>query len=260
MGIEELIVKISKTISDPYDRQARLWPALLALFPVLATLSMLYVPAFSVLSNVVLLAVSCGGLYLLTDISRESGKRLEERLYVRWGGKPTTQLLRHRDKTIDGVTKQRYHLFLSGMIKVPFPDRPQEAVDPDSADDVYQSATRWLLNKTFGDTKNYPLQFKENVAYGFRRNALGVKPIGLGMCFVSIGLIIVNQGIVTFANGVNFDMQAMSRLTENGVISLSASFVMLSLWCFYITASTVRTAAFTFAETLFRACDKLAKK
>jgi len=42
------------------------------------------------------------------------------------GGKPTTQLLRHRDTTIEAVTKRRYHLFLAGKINEAFPDAAQE--------------------------------------------------------------------------------------------------------------------------------------
>ena len=116
---------------------------------------------------------------ILSDVCY-AGKRLEEIPYREWGGKPTTQLLRHRDNTIEGVTKQRYHAFLAGKINVPFPDKNQEANNSVAADEVYQSGVRWLLNHTRPeDNKKFELIFKENVAYGFRRNALGVKPLGL---------------------------------------------------------------------------------
>ena len=78
------------------------------------------------------------------------------------------------------MTKQRYHAFLAGKINVPFPDKNQEANNSMAADEVYQSGVRWLLNHTRPeDNKKFELIFKENVAYGFRRNALGVKPLGL---------------------------------------------------------------------------------
>jgi hypothetical protein len=102
------------------------------------------------------------------------------RLYEEWGGKPTTQLLRHRDKTIEAVTKRRYHSYLGAKINVPLPDKNQEAEDPEGADEVYQSAVRWLLNHTRPDDgKKFDMILRENVSYGFRRNALGMKPIGL---------------------------------------------------------------------------------
>jgi hypothetical protein len=96
MILNDLVAKVI----DPYERQARLYPALLALLPLLAMIMLLYSPKASALTSILTLAVSCGGLYLMTNLCREFGKRLEEKLFREWGGKPTTQLLRHRDHTI----------------------------------------------------------------------------------------------------------------------------------------------------------------
>ncbi|MEO8274487.1 MAG: hypothetical protein ABI620_10510, partial [Chloroflexota bacterium] len=79
-------------------------------------------------------------------MSREMGRRLEPNLFEAWGGKPSTQLLRHRNSTIDSVTKKRYHTFLATKINTAFPDEAQEKANPIAADEVYQSAIRWLLN------------------------------------------------------------------------------------------------------------------
>src|SRR5208282_1928984 len=95
---------------------------------------------------------------------------------------------RHRDKTIEAVTKRRYHTFMAAKINEAFPDKDQEANNPEAADEVYQSGVRWLLNHTRPeDNKKFDLIFKENVAYGFRRNALGMKWFGL---IVSIGSLL----------------------------------------------------------------------
>ena len=120
-------------------RQARLYPALLRLLPLLALVALLYWPNVLALRGAVTLAVSCGGLFLMTNICREAGKRLEDKLYQEWGGKPTTQLLRHRDTIIDSVTKRRYHAFLAAKICATFPDAKQEKSDPAKADEVYES-------------------------------------------------------------------------------------------------------------------------
>jgi len=73
----------------------------------------------------------------MTSVCREFGKRLEDRLYSEWGGKPSTQLLRHRDRTIESVTKLRYHAFLAGKIGQVFPDSEQETQSPEKADDLF---------------------------------------------------------------------------------------------------------------------------
>lgn len=77
MTLADIVAKVT----DPYDRQARLYPALLSLLPLLALLALLYAPNVSALTGVVSLAVSCGGLFLMTNICREMGKRKEEKLF-----------------------------------------------------------------------------------------------------------------------------------------------------------------------------------
>lgn len=244
MGLDGILEKVT----DAYERQARLWPALLALLPLIVLVELMYASEVSLISNAILVASSCGGLYLMTNICRDMGKRLEPKLYETWGGKPTTQLLRHKDKTIDDVTKRRYHAFLAGKINEPFPDLEKEIADPASADSVYQSAVRWLLNQT-RDTEKFSLLLKENIAYGFRRNALGVKPIGLVICFGSLAWVLLSEG------GVN--LNSLSTMPNNAMVSLLASSVMMMVWVFFFTKVNTRTAAFTYAETLLRACDSL---
>ena len=163
-----------------------------------------------------------------------------------------------RDPTIETVTKRRYHAFLAGKINVPFPDEDQEANDPRAADDIYQSGVRWLLNHTRPeDGKKFDLIFKENVAYGFRRNALGVKPFGLLLSIASFFWVLLTERIL-FAPGHRFiDTAAVSQMPETAVASLIVSSVMIVAWLLFFTRASARTAAFTYAETLLRACDLL---
>jgi hypothetical protein len=169
--VDDVVAKVT----DPYERKARLYPALLALSPLLVMVALLYGAEASALKGAVTIAVSCGGLYLMTNWCRECGKRLEDRLHRRWGGKPSTQLLRHSDSTIEAPTKKRYHAFLAGKTNEAFPDAQQERDNPGQADGIYQSGVRWLLNHTRpDDNKKFELLFKENISYGFRRNALGI--------------------------------------------------------------------------------------
>ena len=254
MTLDDIVSKVT----DPYERPARLYPALLALLPLLVLIMLLYGPKATALTGAVTVAVSCGGLYLTTNLCRELGKRLEEKLYRTWSGKPTTQLLRHRDPTIEGVTKRRYHAFLAGKINVPFPDKDQEAGDPAAADEIYQSGVRWLLNHTRPeDGKKFDLIFKENVAYGFRRNALGVKPFGLIVAVVSLLWVLVVEGLFLNPNHRFIDLGALSRMAEPAFASLIVSTLMIVLWLLFFTKASARTAAFTYAETLLRACDSM---
>ena len=62
MTIDDVVSKVT----DPYERQARLYPALLALLPLLAMIGLLYAPAATALAGIVTVAVLCGGLYFMT--------------------------------------------------------------------------------------------------------------------------------------------------------------------------------------------------
>jgi hypothetical protein len=254
MTLDDLVAKVT----DAYERPARLYPALLALLPLLALIMLLYGPKATALTGAVTLAVSCGGLYLTTNFCRELGKRREEKLYREWGGKPTTQLLRHRDPNIEALTKRRYHTFLASKINSAFPTKDQEASNPATADEVYQSGVRWLLNHTRPeDNKKFDLIFKENVAYGFRRNALGVKPFGLIMAAGSLLWVLVVEGVIFSPNHRFVDIAAFSRMPEPATASLIVSAVMIIAWLLFFTKASARTAAFTYAEMLLRACDSL---
>lgn len=254
MTLDDLVAKVT----DPYERPARLYPALLALLPLLVLIMLLYGPKATALTGAVTVAVSCGGLYLTTNLCREFGKRLEGKLYKKWDGKPTTQLLRHRDTNIEAVTKLRYHAFLAGKINVTFPDKAQEASNPAAADDVYQSGVRWLLNHTRPeDSKKFDLIFKENVAYGFRRNALGMKPLGLVVAVGSLLWVLAIEGVIVGSNHRFIDLAAISRMPEPATASLIVSSVMIVAWLLFFTKASAHTAAFTYAETLLRACDSI---
>lgn len=252
MTLDDIVAKVT----DPYERPARLYPALLALLPLLVMVMLLYGPKATALTGAVAVAVSCGGLYLTTNLCREMGKRLEERLYREWGGKPTTQLLRHSDPTIESATKRRYHAFLASRINEAFPDEDQEAGNQAAADDLYASGVRWLLNHTRPeDDKKFDLIFKENVAYGFRRNALGVKPFGLIVAIGSSLWVLVVEGVFFGPNHRFIELAAFSRMSEPAFSSLIVSAVMTIAWLLFFTKASARTAEFTYAETLLRACD-----
>jgi hypothetical protein len=254
MTLDDIVAKVT----DPYDRQARLYPALLCLLPLLALVALLYAPNASALTGVVTIAVSCGGLFLMTNICREMGKRLEDKLYREWGGKPTTQLLRHRDGIIDSLTKRRYHAFLAAKLNTPFPDAEQEKNDPGKADEAYQSGARWLLDHTRPDAgKQFDLLFRENVTYGFRRNALGVRPLAIVVAIACLIWVLVKERVLFGAAGNIVDWPVLTQLPTSATASLAVSGVMLLVWVFFFTTTSLRTSAFSFAQTLLRTCDTL---
>jgi hypothetical protein len=194
----------------------------------------------------------------MAETSRRLGHELESKLFDEWGGKPSTQLLRHRDRRIEKPTKQRYHAFLAARINVSFPTADEETQDPAGADEVYQSGVRWLLNHTRpnGD-KNFDLLLKENIGYGFRRNLLGVKKVGIVIAVVSAIWALAYAGIVNVTGRPVIDVSAIPHIGPNVVLSLLVSLGMVIFWVLSATKASVRFAAFGYAEMLLRACDIL---
>jgi branched-subunit amino acid ABC-type transport system permease component len=240
-------------LTDTYARQARLYPALLAGAPLVAIAVGVYGQRLEPKAGLITLLASFGVIYLLTNVARELGKRIEEVLYASWGGKPTTQLLRHRDSTLDSVTKARYHVFLSTKLNVRFPTTSEEQADPGAADATYASAARWLLDQT-RDTKTFPLLFKELIAYGFRRNCLGLKSIAIFIALLSLLWLLGATGVLTLSG---FDGRAFAIVPMPARVVGGIDLVFLGIWVCFVSRQTVRTSAFMYADLLLRACDIL---
>jgi hypothetical protein len=243
---------------DPYSRVARLYPALIALLPLLWTPPALN-PAFLTfdLAHIVGASVLFGaGMTLLGSIARARGKAVQVKLLAMWGGWPTTIMLRHGDSAIDPHTKERYHARLQALCKgLTLPTPQEEAQDRQGADDKYLSATKRLQERR--RTPEYKMLDKENALYGFRRNLLGLKPIALGAAAVAIAvsaLVAVygftesgNTAAALFADaGARWHVYAFAAL----------DLVYIVLFAAMVTPAYVRQAGDEYAVALLRTLEK----
>jgi hypothetical protein len=240
-------------IKDPYERKARVTPGLLVALPLLVPLLCVYGPRHPVLTGVLALLGGCGAIYGLASVARGRGKQLEEALVRDWGGMPTTIVLRHSDSFLDSVSKQRYHTAIAAKLGIAMPTAEEEAADPAKADDAYIGATKRLRELT---RSNKSLLLKENIAYGFHRNMLAMKPVGvvasvLGMLYglAFAGVVQVNVPYVAPANLLNPGLAAG--------LSLLVSISLLAAWLFYFDKAAVRRIGFAYAERLFELLPSL---
>lgn len=241
------LTRIASLVTDPYERAARLYPALLVLLPVLVVMATTVVIGKSLATQLGAVLSACGVTYLLGNISRMLGKAQETRLFQAWGGTPTTQMLRHRDEFVDRYTKQRYHALLARKLKTAFPTAEEESASPAEADETYRAGVKWMLGKT-RDKKRFALLFKENVAYGFHRNGFGLRWVGLLAGVASVAwLTIANQA---------FTQQIWLTLPAGQIVTLGIVITMMLAWLFYFTEGRVKQAAFAYADMLLRACDE----
>lgn len=234
-------------IRDVYEHKARVIPGLLVALPIIVPLVCVYGPQHPTLTAVVGLLATCGVMFALANIARGRGKKVEERLVRRWGGLPTTLALRHRDSFLDSVTKNRYHTQIKAKLGIAMPTREEEEASPRQADDAYSAASHQLRELTRGGAK---LLLKENIAYGFHRNMLGMKGPGIVTSLGGLFYGLVISEALTLSP-VQFTPERLASPGLAGGVSMAVSFFLLAAWLFYFDEDKVRLMGFAYAERLF---------
>lgn len=230
---------------DHYERAARLYPALLAVAPASATVVLWAPDASALVRSAIGAVVTVGFTLLLMRYGRAKGRAVQDRMIERDGALGSTLALRHRDGAFAAATKERYHAFLRSKGLV-IPNRAEEEADPASADDRYRSAADWLRVQT-RDSKKFTLLHAENRDYGFRRNLLGLKPLGLSMAIVSLCADLALLYLLPVA-----ETQRIAAL-----ILAAALAVATMVWIFVVTIHFVADASRSYTEQLLACCDLL---
>ncbi|TPQ32035.1 hypothetical protein [Cupriavidus pinatubonensis] len=246
---------ISERTLDQYELRARLLPGLLVLLPAVAFFALLYGTKSPMVVGLGSVMATCGGPYLLSSFVRTHGLRAQERLYQRWGGPPTTLLLRHRDTHLPLQTKLHYHELAASRLGVVMPRPEEEQQDPARADEAYAAAADALRPLTT-DRKAFPFVFKELVTYGFNRNAYGSRWVGF---FVSMATT-----VATLLHAEAFrplpPYWAPEELDAIHVVVLVLALGFAALWCMHFTGETVRYAGVGYAKRLWESLKELPKK
>lgn len=232
---------------DEYSLKARVRPAFYCLLPLVVTVYLVAPTFYSTATALFSIAVACGFVTMLANFTRYRGRKTEKRLFDAWGGKPTTILLRHTDNSLDPHTKARYHSHISQNASGWTPPTIQDELnDPAQADKVYDSAIKWLLEQT-RDKKKYRLLFDENITYGYRRNTLGIKWLGITLAVLSIAIISSTLEYNTSPAYIN------QHIAELGIGAFCV--LVLFTWLFVVNEQWVRDAADGYAMRLLASCD-----
>ena len=226
-------------ITDPYDRSARLYPALLLIAPeiVIVTTAM----SGDFIKSLGTTVAGCGGAFLLSQLARDAGKNCENALYQKWGGTPSVTIFRHRDTRLDAITKARYHKKMASIVKeTTTPSIEEEQADPAASDKIYAAWSTYLRINT-RDTKKFSLLFRELTNYGFRRNIFGLRLIGI----ITTALCCAVSAIWLY-----FLFKTTGKIVPEVTVSLLFSTVFLFLWIFQFSSDWVRIPADAYAERL----------
>lgn len=237
-----------KSPVDIYNLKARIFPAFLLCLPVALAVTawapeakLPTIALFGITGN---LAVS----FLAAERVRDQGKAKEPALWEEWGGPPTTQLLRHRNTDISPKMRDGWREAIEASHGSKLPTAASESKAPEKADHTYEAAVLRLREET-REVDKYPLVFKENVSYGFRRNLWAMKPTGI--CLASASTLACAVKIVV-SNFTEWTIES------HAVIAFVFCVVLLVWWLMAITKTWVRTPAFEYAKRLLGASILLA--
>lgn len=234
---------------DIYTIKARLFPAILAIAPVIALAFVMIAASWQGFGfPQALLTGSLAALfYGFADLARRRGRVAERRLFLSSGGRPFPTVLRHSDPVLDDRSKAYYHAYLGVQIGDEAPSRLFEQENPALADEYYIRAGRWLLGQT-RDQLTFKVLFAENIAYGFRRNLYGLKWPGM---FLNLTVIIVCSWLLIYNN--NYD------ISQYGLVYF-VSILHALYFIFAVSKQSVIDASEQFGRQLVMSIDTIKKK
>jgi hypothetical protein len=168
-------MEAASTFLDAYEIRARYFPALIVAAPVIATTFVIIAPYSESLG----LAAGTAGLgmafiYVLSLWVRYLGRQIQPKLWIAWGGTPSTRLLRWRDSTIAAGDRTRIHVRVEQIFGIRLLQRLEEQRDQTRADS--------LIEQAFDQVRTYlrshdssGLVNKQNAEYGALRNLRGAQ-------------------------------------------------------------------------------------
>jgi hypothetical protein len=233
---------ISLRSFDTYNRNARIYPALIAVAPALAALALLFSWSSLSVSNSIASIGLLVVLYAMSDFGRQQGKRLEPKLYKAQGGMPSVKMLWRNDTTFDEPAKERYRTFLAGKLGRPVPTAEEEERDQAAADGFYSAACTWLRENT-RDKKKFDILFNELVSYGFRRNLLGLK-------WPAAGLNLMVTAVCAWLLWQRWPLNMDNDFTVKVIIVLAVAVIHAAYLLFAVTWRSAIEASGTYGRQL----------
>ena len=231
---------------DEYTARARILPGLLAVLPIAVTIYAWDPGNAFGWDRLGGLLSGFGGTILLAFIARDLGKRAEERLYKKWGGRPTEQMLMHSGP-IEPTLRARRHRAIDTLFPdLTVPTMAEEADDQAATHARFHSITELLIGRARANKKDYPLVFEENCNYGFRRNMYGMRWLGFAIALV--GSIVLGVQIYIHIS----TRELVATLT---IVFEAVNIASCLVWVFWVNEKAVRKGAELYAARLLETLD-----
>ncbi|MBQ8407842.1 MAG: hypothetical protein IJY39_03160 [Clostridia bacterium] len=221
---------------DAYNIRARLSASIILLAPIAVTTFL----CFDKINTFASSAVFIGLLLAFTNYIPILLRRVYG--FKQYSVNYAVEFLMPNDSTIDSIPKKRYYDTLAKI------DPSFEAFlaphDSEEFKKCCESAVIYLKSHTREDH----LVQEENINYGFCRNLLRSKYIGIFLCFVLCTLI----ATFSFAKYETF-----SEIPTSHYFAFAINALMILFWCIGVTKVTLDNTAKTYAKTLLATIDSL---
>lgn len=229
-----------------YQLRARLQPLLLAAFPAAVLAYALGTPD-ALIGRAGGAVTAFGVAALLVALARDRGRRLETELWETWGGPPTTtMMLSTSDSPSPNLDAHRRHVRRLLPDLGPLTDE-RDRTDPAGSTRTIEQYITHLRERT-RDRQRFPIVFDANVGYGFRRNTLGLRPVG----------IIIAGATTAVAAGALLlvALDSLERPVPALVLSMTVAVTAVAMWL-RTTPEWVRVQADRYAEALLASAEAI---
>lgn len=225
------------TIFDTYNIRARLSVYIIIIAPIILTLYFLYEPIRTFSFSAILFAIIIAFSNYLFALQRYLQKGKETYSNV------AAELLYVNDSRISECTKQRYYKKLYSLdTNFSIFEKPS---DSEEFKEACNSAITWLRN----NTRNNKLVQEENMLYGFYKNLLSFKNIGLLFTLIAI--------FILFTTSIPLSLFFQSQ-QNIWLIILDAFFILF--WILGVNKQICTVVAEKYAYALLGALDSLSSK
>ena len=222
---------------DTYSFYARTAPSLILIFPIICVLgNFINITSLFSIPSVAITVFILITLFPIQGFVRNKGKQKEAFLFKQWGGSATVRYISgqsganpHRLKSLDAKIKQLFPEIDLQKIRTKSTEETQEHCEHVSD----------LLRIKLRESSNIPLLTIENMQYGFNRNCLAIKYIGLAITFICL----------VFISSLIF-----CKIIPTNTTAYITCLVCISIglfWIFIVSEKTVKQSAETYATRFY---------
>lgn len=234
---------------DTYSLKAQVFPALVAGLPTLALLFVIVPWDHFGISHAIAAVMGAVLLFAFADMARHRGRVVQAKL----GTGATPEQWYRGNADLPEVSKDTFRDYMARQLKQAAPTVEIEQTDPARANDFYLGANAWLRDRT-RDKRTFSLLFGENVTYGFRRNLLGLKLVGL---VLNLLVLIFCCSILWFRPPY---FTALPNLDEKLTFIIAAVLFHSAYLVFAVGKAAVRDASRAYGRQLILSTEALMKK